>query len=116
MEMTPEKWDKIKAWFDAALQEASTNRGAFLARNCADEDVRRQVEKLLIGHEGAGSFLQYPIVGADIPTPGGVFSEFSAQPTATGKSLSAAESAYTFEDKSESAQPAPESANAEDPM
>jgi hypothetical protein len=93
MEMTPEKWDKIKALFDAALQEVSTRRAAFLARHCADEDVRRQVEKLLVGHEEAGSFLKDPIVGADIPTPGEVFSEFSAEPTATGKSLTTAESA-----------------------
>jgi len=116
MEMTPQKWDKIKALFDAALQEASTNRAAFLAHHCANEDVRRQVEKLLISHEEAGSFLKDPIVGADIPTPGEVFSEFSAEPTATGKSLNAAESAYALEEKSGSTQSAPESANAEDPM
>ena len=67
MDPTPEQWERIKALFEAALQQPSSKRAAFLARLCPEPDLRRQVEKLLADHEEAGSFLSDPILGRRTP-------------------------------------------------
>src|SRR5688572_30549061 len=47
--------------FQSALELDATERAAFLERACAgDEDLRREVESLLVAFEQAGSFLQDP--------------------------------------------------------
>jgi serine/threonine protein kinase/tetratricopeptide (TPR) repeat protein len=67
MDLTPEQWERIKALFEAALQQPSSKRAAFLARLCPEPDLRAQVEKLLADHEEAGSFLSDPILGKRTP-------------------------------------------------
>jgi serine/threonine protein kinase/tetratricopeptide (TPR) repeat protein len=62
MEITPDKWRRAKALFDAVLQRAPSERASFLASNCPEGDLRQQVEQLLLNHEQAGSFLSKPIL------------------------------------------------------
>src|SRR5437667_4140739 len=62
MEITPDKWQQAKALFDAVLQRPPSDRASFLASICPEEDLRQQVEQLLINHEQAGSFLSKPIL------------------------------------------------------
>jgi len=58
VDATESDWEKIKTLFEAALEQPAAERTAFLAKSCADEAVRLQVEKLLLDHEAAGSFLE----------------------------------------------------------
>src|SRR5947207_4991647 len=67
MEIPPEKWKRTKAVFDAALQRPIAERASFLAIACPEEDVREQVEQLLLNHEQAGSFLSSPLI--ELPNP-----------------------------------------------
>jgi len=62
MEITPDKWQRSKALFDAALQRPSSERASFLAEACPEDDLRKQVEELLRNHEDAGSFLSKPLI------------------------------------------------------
>src|SRR5213592_3810384 len=62
MEITPDKWQRAKALFDAVLQRPPSERASFLASICPEEDLRQQVEQLLLNHEQAGSFLSKPIL------------------------------------------------------
>jgi len=62
MEITPEKWQRTKALFDAVLQQAPAERSSFLAKVCPEGDLRAQVEQLLRNHEQAGSFLSRPVL------------------------------------------------------
>src|SRR2546425_9503313 len=62
MEVTPDKWRQAKALFDAVLQRPPSDRASFLASICPEDDLRQQVEQLLINHEQAGSFLSKPII------------------------------------------------------
>ncbi|MGB7437299.1 MAG: serine/threonine-protein kinase, partial [Candidatus Acidiferrum sp.] len=60
MELSPEKWETIKSLFEAALEEDSTRRSAFLQGRCPDATVRAEVERLLAEHDKAGEFLSTP--------------------------------------------------------
>ena len=62
MEITPDKWQRAKAVFDAALQRPASEREAFLAAACHDRDLRHHVEELLRNHERAGTFLSDPMI------------------------------------------------------
>jgi len=62
MELTPDKWQRAKALFDAALQRPANERAAFLSAACPEADLREQVEQLLRNHEQAGSFLSKPVI------------------------------------------------------
>src|SRR6516164_1820208 len=66
MDMTPERWERIKALFEAALRQPSVKRASFLAGLGPDADLRAQVEKLLADHDEAGSFLSEPVLGTPI--------------------------------------------------
>src|SRR6266704_2580447 len=46
MEITPDKWQRAKAVFDAVLQQPAVERASFLAVACPEEDLREQVEQL----------------------------------------------------------------------
>jgi serine/threonine protein kinase len=62
--MNPERWQKIKKIFHAALQFGLAERPAFLARACdGDEVLRKEVELLLTAHEKEGSFMNSAVVG-----------------------------------------------------
>ncbi|PYX71240.1 MAG: hypothetical protein DMG72_17385, partial [Acidobacteria bacterium] len=62
MEITPDKWQRAKALFDAVLRQTPSERASFLASICPEDDLRQQVEQLLLDHEQAGSFLSEPII------------------------------------------------------
>src|SRR5438128_631179 len=67
MEITPDKWQRAKAVFDAVLQQPAGQRASFLHVACPEDDLRKQVEQLLLNHEQAGSFLSKPVI--EIPKP-----------------------------------------------
>src|ERR1700747_731928 len=69
MELTSEQWERIKALFEAALQQPTASRASFLGRICPEADLRLEVEKLLANHEEAGSFLSDPVFGKRVPEP-----------------------------------------------
>src|ERR1035441_7880485 len=69
MEMTPDNWNKVKTLFEDALSREPSQRASFLAQNCLDHSLRRQVEKLLANGQEAGSFLSDPVLNPRIPAP-----------------------------------------------
>src|SRR6266568_1182783 len=62
MELTPDKWQRAKAIFDAVLQRPASERASLLATTCPEDELREQVEQLLRNHEQAGSFLSKPVI------------------------------------------------------
>jgi eukaryotic-like serine/threonine-protein kinase len=59
--MTPERWQKVKELFEAALEVEPAQRASFLRRGDAyDEEVRREVESLLSSCEEAPGFMDGP--------------------------------------------------------
>ena len=63
--MTPERWQKVKQIFQAALDRAPGERSAFLSEACgADESLRKEVESLITSHEKDGSFIDSPAYAA----------------------------------------------------
>jgi serine/threonine protein kinase len=67
--MTPDDWNAVKTLFEAVLAREPSQRASFLAQSCLDHSLRRQVEKLLVNHREAGSFLSHPVLNARIRTP-----------------------------------------------
>jgi serine/threonine protein kinase len=63
MDITPDNWQRAKALFDAVLERPLTERTSFLESICPDEDLRKEVEQLLLNHEQADSFLSKPVIG-----------------------------------------------------
>ncbi|MBC7929532.1 MAG: hypothetical protein H7Z38_03095, partial [Rubrivivax sp.] len=56
--MTPERWQRIKELFHAAIERAPAERRAFLDEACAgDAQMRTEVETLVAAHEREGEFL-----------------------------------------------------------
>ncbi len=75
--MTPERWQRIKAVFEKALELPSGKRAAYLDQNCSgDPDLRKEVESLLLAQEKAGSFLEPPAAG----TAAGLTESVAADP------------------------------------
>jgi Tol biopolymer transport system component/tRNA A-37 threonylcarbamoyl transferase component Bud32 len=73
MATSPQKWETLKALFDAALEMDFSARSAFLRGNCPDVEARAEVERLLNEHNQAGAFLSAPVLGnflleAETPT------------------------------------------------
>jgi formylglycine-generating enzyme required for sulfatase activity/predicted Ser/Thr protein kinase/pimeloyl-ACP methyl ester carboxylesterase len=63
--MTPERYQQINRLTDAALELAVEERAAFLDQACAgDEQLRRQVERLIEAHAHEESFLTSPALEA----------------------------------------------------
>ena len=59
--MNPERWQKVKGLFDAAVELEPAKRGMFLKKACgADAELRREIEKLLASFENAESFMESP--------------------------------------------------------
>ena len=59
--MSPERWQKAKEIFHAALACAPGERSVFLDRACgADRALRKEVESLVAAHEKDGSFIDSP--------------------------------------------------------
>ena len=62
--MTPERWEQIRQVFEAALERSSGERPGFVFKACrGDEELRAEVENLLVGQEHARSFLEKPVFG-----------------------------------------------------
>lgn len=60
MHISPEKWEEVKALFNAALELEPPAREAFLRGKYADDSVRAEVQRLLAEYEEAGTFLSNP--------------------------------------------------------
>lgn len=61
--MTPERWQHVKAILDAALEHDPDERAAFISKACdGDEQLRQELESLIVSHEQAGSFIEQPAV------------------------------------------------------
>src|SRR4029434_11265388 len=59
--MKTERWEKVIDLFQSALEQAPEERAAFLDESChGDEDMRREVESLLISHQRAENFIEAP--------------------------------------------------------
>jgi serine/threonine protein kinase len=68
--MTPEQYQQIGALYHKALKRSPDERAAYLAEACAgDEELRRQVEALLVAHEQAREFLVGPDLSLLNPAP-----------------------------------------------
>ena len=56
--MTPERYRQIGELYHAALEVEAAERPAFLARACAgNEELRRDVESLIVSHEQSEDFI-----------------------------------------------------------
>jgi serine/threonine protein kinase len=59
MNMTPERWQRIKVVLENALELATEDRPSFLAKACADDEVlRKEVESFLVLGDAGETFLQ----------------------------------------------------------
>ena len=59
--MTPARWLQVKELFHTALALAPDERARFLAAECQDQDeLRQDVESLIIAHDLTGSFIDSP--------------------------------------------------------
>jgi tetratricopeptide (TPR) repeat protein/predicted Ser/Thr protein kinase len=63
--MNPDRWRRVKEVFHLALDRAPEERPPFLANACeGDDELRAEVERLLIAHVNAGSFIETsPVAG-----------------------------------------------------
>ena len=59
--MTPERWQRVRAVFEQAVECAGAARAELLARELADDPLARaEVERLLAAAVGAADYLQPP--------------------------------------------------------
>ncbi len=57
--MTSDRWERLKDLFEAALEHAPAERGAYVSRVCSsDQDLQHELEFLLDQHEQIGDFLE----------------------------------------------------------
>ncbi len=69
--MKKELWRRAEDLFHAALERSPEARRAFLDEACGeDAELRRQVEVLVSKDEGAGSFLEKPVLADATAMPG----------------------------------------------
>ena len=81
-----ERWRRVEQLCGAALERAGVDRSAFLLDACGDdEELRRDVERLLAQESAAAGFLQ----GSVAADAAGVMT--SAPPSLTGRRLNALE-------------------------
>ena len=60
--MTSAQWNLVKELFEAALERQQPERSAYIAGAChGDDEVRREVESLLLAHERDSSFMNEPV-------------------------------------------------------
>ena len=57
MKMPPDKWEKVKSLFEAALEHDPDSWLSFLAKACPEEDIRLEAERLLACEAARGGFL-----------------------------------------------------------
>ena len=64
--MTPERWERVKGLYDAAVLRPTDERAAFLTEACAGDDaLRDEVQALLAQPVGTADFLNF--VGGPAP-------------------------------------------------
>ncbi|HKR21100.1 MAG TPA: hypothetical protein VJS17_00845, partial [Pyrinomonadaceae bacterium] len=57
--MKPDRWQRVDELFEAALERDSQDRAAFIEKACGDDQqLRREVEKMLRIDEQATEFIQ----------------------------------------------------------
>lgn len=56
-----DRWEKIEALFEAALEQPQGERASWLEAHCGDEDLRAEVQKLLAAHERTDGILDRPL-------------------------------------------------------
>ncbi|HSS18921.1 MAG TPA: protein kinase [Pyrinomonadaceae bacterium] len=62
--MTPERWQKVEAIFQTAVDLGLEERRRYLAEACAhDNTLKSDVENMLSQHDSAGSLLEEPLFG-----------------------------------------------------
>ncbi len=76
--MTPERWERIKELFEAALERPAAERTEFLARACeGDAPLRAEVERLLHNHDDDNEFMGrqpwLPSTESERPRQGRIF-------------------------------------------
>ena len=54
----PDRWRRVEALCQAALERPAAERDAFLRRACSDDALRREVEMLLARESAADRFLE----------------------------------------------------------
>ena len=61
--MTPERWQKVTAIFEAALQRDAGARTAYVNEACGDDgELRREVDQMLASHDQASRFIEEPAI------------------------------------------------------
>ncbi|HET8550150.1 MAG TPA: serine/threonine-protein kinase [Bryobacteraceae bacterium] len=69
--MTPERLSRIRAIYEAALEQPPEERARFVEIECqGDEELRQEVERLLRSRERVPDWLQAPPLAATIPIAG----------------------------------------------
>jgi len=63
MTLEPEKWETVKALFDAAQELAPQDVSSFLEQQTPDPAIRSEVERLLAEFREADKFLSDPVLG-----------------------------------------------------
>jgi serine/threonine protein kinase len=58
--LNPETWQLVKILVDKCLELPLSERGAYLAQNCPDTEIRAEVLSLLEAYEASASFLDDP--------------------------------------------------------
>jgi serine/threonine protein kinase len=69
--MNPERWSRLKAVFQGALDQPADTRRTWIRQACADDgELLREAEALLDAHDTHGSFLGQPVLlgAAEIDT------------------------------------------------
>lgn len=61
--MTPDRWERLKPFFQAAVERPSADRPAFIAAIDAEDEIRRELGQLVDAYESRGS-TRDPIVQA----------------------------------------------------
>lgn len=59
--MTPERWEQLKGLLEAALAQDPAQRAEFVSL-CGDQELRAELEELLVEHDHLGDFLAKPAV------------------------------------------------------
>ena len=62
--MNAQEWQRMKGVLTGALAIPASDRAAFLAEACPDEEMRRRAESLLVDVDSAGAFLEAPALEA----------------------------------------------------
>ena len=62
-DVTSEQWRRARDVFDAAREMTPSERAAYLAEACPDDEwVRAEVQSLLVAYEAAGDFIEEPAI------------------------------------------------------